>query len=133
MALRDELLARMGLAPEDLSDVDSSRIDAAVSDAEALVFSEVSPATATEWEATLPAVVRVVLLKAARREYDNGAGYREETLGEHAVSVAAEFAVGVYLTAGERALIRREAGLDQRKRGYTGSIRTPSAYSEGRP
>lgn len=66
----------------------------------------------------------MVTLKAARREYENPQGLRQENLGEHGFAV--DTATGAYLTDGERTAVRRAA--TGRTGGFVGTVRTPSAY-----
>lgn len=119
------LEARLGLEAGTLAGTDKARAEAAIEDATALALSEVDEATAEEWQTAAPPVVAVVILKAARREFDNPEGIYQETLGEHSMGVTT--ATGVYLTNAEKALLAKAAG----SAGFTGSVRTPSAYGEG--
>ncbi|GED09169.1 hypothetical protein [Cellulosimicrobium cellulans] len=117
------LCRRLGV--ETLDGVDASRAESALDDATTLALAEVRPATAARWIEDAPHVVTTVILKAARREYENPQGYRSENLGEYGATV--DVASGVYLTAAEVALVRRaESG----HRGpVVGTVRTPSAYA----
>ena len=117
------LEARLGFEPGDLTGPERTRAEAAIEDATALVLAE-APTKEPAWTDAAPGVVTAVILKAARREYENPQGLRSENLGEHGFSV--DTASGVYLTAHEAALIRRAA--TGRKGGFVGSIRTPTAY-----
>lgn len=117
------LEARLGFEPGDLSGPERARAEAAIEDASALVLAE-APSKAAAWASSAPPVVVAVVLKAARREYENPQGLRSENLGEHGFSV--DTASGVYLTGHEAALIRRAA--TGRAGGFVGSIRTPTAY-----
>lgn len=119
------LEARLGLTAGTLDTEDAARAEAALQDATEDALSYVPAATATSWRSDAPGIVRVVILKAARREYDNPQGFRQEGLGEHSATVAD--ASGASLNRAEVAKIRRVAGLA----GFTGSVRTPSAYSAG--
>jgi hypothetical protein len=118
---------RLGVDEGALEGPDKARAEDALEDATALALAEVSAATADRWKADLPAVVRTVLLKAARREYENPQGYRSENLGEFGGTVDV---VGVYLTAPEKEQIRRAGRRSGRTGGFVGTIRTPSAYAE---
>lgn len=123
------LEARLGFEPGDLVAPEKARAESAIEDATALVLAE-APTKAAVWQAadaTVPAVVSLVILKAARREFENPQGLRTEGLGEHSATV--DVASGVYLTPLEIALVRRAA--TGRTGGFTGSIRTPSAYEGG--
>lgn len=115
---------RLGLEEGSLSGPDRARAEEAIADASALALAEVSTATAAAWATSAPAVAVTVVLKAARREYENPQGYSQESVGDYAYSVSAS---GVYLTDAEVAQIRRAAGQGARG-GFTGTVRTPSAY-----
>jgi hypothetical protein len=114
-----DLATRLGVP---LSGADAERAQAALEDATALALAEV-PHLAAQWLHAAPEAAHVVILKAARREWENPQGIRSETVDDHSATVA--ITSGVYLTASERATLARVAGA----RGFTGSIRTPSAYS----
>lgn len=114
---------RLGVDEGSLDGVDLARAEEALLDATALALAEVSPARATTWTASAPAVVATVILKAARREYENPQGFRQQGVGE--VSASVDVASGVYLTASEVAQIKRAAGAGS---GFVGTVRTPSAY-----
>ncbi|AWY05696.1 head-to-tail adaptor [Microbacterium phage Gretchen] len=121
----EDLALRMGLEAIDLDEDDArARLQAALDDATALVLAEVSPALAERWSASAPQVVHIVIRSAARRAYENPRGIQQETLGEHTVGLTDTS--GVFLTTREMALIRKAA--TGRSGGYTGSLRTPSAY-----
>ena len=68
----------------------------------------------------------LVVLKAARREFENPRGLSSESLGEHAIGTTDTS--GVYLTAREIAQVVRAAR--GRSGGFVGSVRTPSAYGD---
>lgn len=118
------LEARLGIPTGGLIDEDRARAEAALEDATALILAEVSAATATTWQSDAPAVVNLVALKAARREFDNPRGITSESLGEHSVGLSESS--GVYLTSREVAQVRRAA--NGRSGGFVGTVRTPSAY-----
>lgn len=119
------LEARLGLPAGTLADEDLARAEAALDDAATLALAEVSETKAALWEVDCPKVVYLVVLKAARREYENPRGLEQESLGEHSVGLTDTS--GVYLTAREIAQIRRAASR-RVTGGFVGSIRTPSAY-----
>jgi len=121
------LETRLGLPEGSLEDEDRDRAEAAIEDATVLALAEVSPTLAERWQAAAPPVVRLVILKAARREYENPQGLTQETLGEHMVGNSQTS--GVYLTASEVGQLRRAA--TGRTGGFVGTIRTPSAFGEG--
>ena len=120
------LEARLGL-PEPLDGEDEIRALAALEDATTLALAEVSATKATAWTADAPKVVVLIVLKAARREFENPRGMGQESLGEHSVSLTDTS--GVYLTSREIAQIRRAAS--GRSGGFVGTVRTPSAYWDG--
>lgn len=118
------LEARLGLPAGALQGEDKIRAEAALDDASALALAEVSTTKATAWTSDAPKVVHLVVLKAARREFENPRGLEQESLGEHSVGLTDTS--GVYLTAREVAQIKRAA--TGRSGGFVGTIRTPSAY-----
>ncbi len=119
-----KLETRLGLAEGALESTDKTRAEDALADASTLVLAEVADATATRWTDAAPDVVALVVLKAARREYENPRGIYQETRGEHSVGLSESS--GVYLTAREVEQVRRAA---TKRRSGVGSIRTPSAYA----
>jgi len=119
-----ELERRLGLPVGDLIGEDKARAEDALTDATTTALAEVPRNTANLWLADAPAIVRLVILKAARREYENPQGLETESLGEHAIGGMETS--GVYLTPREVAQIKRAA--TGRLGGFTGTIRTPSAY-----
>ncbi|WGH21356.1 head-to-tail adaptor [Arthrobacter phage Emotion] len=116
---------RLGLTVGTLQDEDKARAEEAIDDATTLALAEVSEAKATAWTADAPKVVQLVILKAARREFENPRGLNTESLGEHSVGISETS--GVYLTAREVAQIQRAAS--GRSGGFVGTVRTPSGYS----
>jgi hypothetical protein len=123
------LESRLGLPPGTLLDEDKARAEDALDDATTLALAEVSETKAAAWELDAPKVVRLVVLKAARREFENPRGLEQESLGEHSVGLTDTS--GVYLTAREIAQIKRAA--TGRSGGFVGTIRTPSAFGDGDP
>ncbi|ANF30818.1 hypothetical protein A0130_03185 [Leifsonia xyli] len=120
------LTSRLGIAADGLDGLDTARASAALDDATALALAEVTPAAGDAWLTKCPPVVTLVILKAARREFENPRGFVTETQGERSATLAVSS--GVYLTAREIATIRRAAtGYPG---GFVGSVRTPSSYSE---
>jgi hypothetical protein len=120
------LEARLGLPAGTLQDEDKTRAEAALDDAATLALAEVSTTKAAAWELDAPKVVVLVVLKAARREFENPRGLETESLGEHSVGISETS--GVYLTGREIAQIKRAA--TGRSGGFVGTIRTPSAFHE---
>jgi len=123
------LESRLGLPPGTLLDEDKARAEDALDDATTLALAEVSETKAAAWELDAPKVVRLVVLKAARREFENPRGLEQESLGEHSVGLTDTS--GVYLTGREIAQIKRAA--TGRSGGFVGTIRTPSAFGDGDP
>jgi hypothetical protein len=120
------LEARLGIPEGALADEDLARATAALEDASALVLAEAPARIAEEWETSgAKPIVHSIVLKAARREYENPRGLNAETMGEHTVQISTSS--GVYLTDREIAVVRR-AATGRKGGGYVGSIQTPSAY-----
>ncbi|WP_144680306.1 hypothetical protein [Cellulosimicrobium sp. TH-20] len=117
---------RLGYEEGTLDGPDRARANAALTDATALVLAEVSPKTSARWSTDLPYVVGLVILKAARREFENPEGYRSQSLGEFSASV--DTTSGALLTAREVAIVRR-AATGRRRGGFVGSVRIRSAYA----
>lgn len=117
---------RLGLAEGALDGEDKARAEEALDDAATLALAEVSSTKAALWATDAPKVVVLVVLKAARREFENPRGMESESLGEHTVGLTDTS--GVYLTAREIAQIRRAA--TSRPAGFVGSVRTPTAYEK---
>lgn len=117
------LEVRLGFPEGTLDGPDLERANAALLDASTLAGAEVSKSTRTRWLAVAPEVVVLVVLKAAKREFENPRGLATETLGEHAVGLTDTS--GVYLTEAEVKQIKRAATGQS---GFTGTVRTPSAY-----
>jgi hypothetical protein len=123
------LEARLGLPAGTLEGEEKIRAESALDDAATLALAEVSETKAAAWEVDAPKVVALVVLKAARREFENPRGMNQESLGEHSVGLTDTS--GVYLTAREVAQIRR--AVTGRTGGFIGSVRTPSAYESAVP
>lgn len=115
---------RLGLTEGTLDGEDLARATDALDDAATLALAEVSDAKAAAWVQDAPKVVVLVVLKAARREYENPRGLAQESLGEHSVGLTDTS--GVYLTAREIAQIKRAAS--GRRGGFVGSVRILSGY-----
>lgn len=126
-----ELEIRLGMAEGDLDGPDKARAERALKDATTLVLAEVRPRIRTAWAADAPEVVHLVALTAARRGFENPRGIDQETFGAHTVGL--NEATGVYLTSREVAQLHREASAGGSLAAYgVGTIRTPSAYGDGR-
>lgn len=120
------LEVRLGLLEGTLDGEDKLRADAALEDATTLALAEV-PSKAATWEANAPKVVSLIILKAARREFENPRGVQQETQGDHSVGLSETS--GVYLTAREVGQLRRAA--TGRVGGFVGTVSIPSAYGDG--
>lgn len=118
------LETRLGLPVATLEGPDKARAAAAIEDAVVLVLAEAPANVATAWEADAPRAATLVVLKAARREFENPQGYSTESIGDH--SVGTSETSGVYLTAREIGQVRRAA--TGRSGRFVGTVRTPSAY-----
>lgn len=122
-----ELERRLGMEAGTLEGADKGRAESTLEDATAMALAEVPPAVAKRWmENGAPTAVVVVILKAARREFENPQGLYQETVGEHSMGVTT--ATGLYLTAEEKSQLAKAASG---KAGFTGTVRTPSAYGKG--
>lgn len=123
-----ELERRLGL-PEgtlDAASGDLPRATAALEDATDLALSLVGEHVASAWQSDAPRVVRVVVLKAARREFENPRGLSTESIADRSVGITQTS--GVYLTPSEQALIAAVANGRQAYR--VGSLRTPSPFAD---
>lgn len=121
------LEARLGLAVGTLDGEDLARAEAALDDAAVLAIAEAGIVAGERWIVDAPKVVSLVILKAARREYENPRGVNQETQGDHSIGLSETS--GVYLTPREVAQLRRAAFGGTGR--FVGSIRTPSAYGDG--
>lgn len=124
----EKLATRLGVEVEDMAPVDLARAEAAIEDATALVLAEVPRRVREAWTEDAPAVVVTVVLKSARREYENPRQLNQEQLGEHMVGISATS--GVFLTDRELDLIHRAAD-GRTGSGFIGTVHIPSAYGEG--
>lgn len=123
----EALERRLGVPAGALADEDKTRAESALDDATTLALAEVATSLAASWELDAPPIVELVILKAARREFENPRGLNQESLGEHSVGISETS--GVYLTRREISHILRAAS--GRSGGFVGSVRTPSAYNDG--
>ncbi|GAA2609589.1 hypothetical protein SMC26_39425 [Actinomadura fulvescens] len=116
-----QLEARLGEPPGSLAGEDLARATAALEDASVLVAAYGSRTWTIE---TVPDTARVVVLRLARRFWDNPEGLNYEALGDHTVSRAA---ASTFLTPEERALVAGAAG----SAGHAGvySVGTPGVWS----
>ncbi len=118
-----DLERRLGVEEGSLDGVDRARAQAALDDAVALASAEVPNFILERWATSSPSVASVVVLKAARREFENPRGYVSATAGD--VGGRVETATGVYLTREEITQLKRAAGL---RTGRVGSVYTPASY-----
>lgn len=119
LATVNDFEARLGVPADSLEAEDLARAEAVLADASAVVASIGLPS----WtEGTVPEVARVVVLRLARKLWENPEGVSYEALGDHTVSRAAARQL---LTEDERDLVMDAAGFS------TGvySIRTPGVWS----
>ena len=118
LASLDDLEARMG------SVSDATRAQAAIDDASALIHDATGYAFVDddgELVADVPAVVRAVCCKAARRSMENPLGLvsQSESISDYTQSLTfSPPSADVYLSAAERDTVRRAAGL-----GRLGSVK----------
>lgn len=104
---------------------DEERAQACLDDASALIRTE----TQTTWvdddgalEESIPDAVVTITYAVAIRAFRNPEGVRSESIGDYSVSYA-DGSTAVFLTEGERRMIRRAAG-----RGGLGSIELESPW-----
>lgn len=124
------LETRLGLAAGSLSGVDLARAGAALDDVSALVRD----AAGKDWvdvdgvTITAPAGAVTVTVQAALRSYRNPEGYAGESVGDYSWQLVqnGDFGVGVYLTPGEKAIVRRAALGTTGP--FLGTVRVPSAF-----
>jgi hypothetical protein len=113
-----KLETRLRLAAGTLTGPDADAAAQYIADATALALAEVPVATQATWQTACPDVVVLVILKAARREFENPSGLSQEISGEHTITTAAT--TGVFLTPLEISQVRRAAGLS--RGGAVGSV-----------
>jgi hypothetical protein len=99
----DDLAARL---QGGIEDDDTPRAQAALDDASTLIRAE----TGMDWESDVPEIVVTVTLWAALRTFSNPEGLSQESLASYSYSKSNP-STDVYLTAKERRLVRREAGV----------------------
>lgn len=105
------LETRLRLNAGDLTGPDAAAAAQYLADATALVLDEVPAATQSIWYTACPDVVALIIVKAARREFENPSGLSQEISGEHTITTSAT--TGVFLTPLEIAKVRRAAGLSR--------------------
>lgn len=115
------LEVRLGVEIGSLEDEDFARAEAAIADASTLVRSEAGRTWVAEDDSvTAPDDVVAVVLRAARREFQNPSGLRSESVGDYSYSLAE--GGGVFLTDAERRIVRAAAGSGSR------SVATPAPF-----
>jgi hypothetical protein len=98
---------------------DEQRAIAALVDASALVRAEVPSVLLAP---TVPPIVVTIVCQAAGRAVRNPEGYASETIGQYGYRYGDAAVTGVYLTADERAVLRRitrRSGLRSTRTPYT--------------
>jgi hypothetical protein len=111
LATVDQLEARLGVPAGSLAGEDLARAQAVLDDASTIVLMIGDPGwTDADGAKPAPGVVQVVVLRLARRFWDNPEGLAYEALGDHTVS---HTALGGFLTDAERALVMGAAGYPQ--------------------
>lgn len=104
----DEFANRL---PGGISDDDSTRAQAALDDASALIRNETGKTWVTddELDADVPDIVVTVTCRAAMRAFVNPTGLVQDTTGPFSASFA-NASSDVYLTKNEKSDVRRAAG-----------------------
>lgn len=120
-----------------LTGADLDAAEDALADVSALVHATARDAGLTSpWTASsVPDEVRVIVLRAAARQYRNPDGYTSENYGGAYSWSRPDEETTAYLTTAEEAKIAAaaQAGQGGGSRGFTGSVRTPLAYSQRPP
>lgn len=115
--------ARLGEPAGSLADEDLARATANLEDASAIVLTVGDPTwTDVTGANPAPSVAQVVVLRLARRFWDNPEGLSYEALGDH---VTSRQAASEFLTDDERALVTGAAGFSQ----GVYSVETPGVWS----
>lgn len=100
-----QLEARLGEPPGSLAGEDLARATACLEDASAVILSLGDP----DWTAeTIPVAAQVVVLRLARRMWDNPEGLSYEALGDHVTTRAAATSL---LLPDEQRLVLGAAGF----------------------
>lgn len=139
LALVSELERRLRVEVGSLTGTDLQAAEDALSDASVLVRAAARDAGLAEpWTAfTAPEEVRLVVVRVAKRQYENPSGYVSEAMGGGAYSYRlADDETSAYLTAAEAATISAAvaaSGPAGASQGFTGSLRTPLAYEREVP
>lgn len=120
----DDFALRVG----GISAADEDRAQAALDDASALIRAEAGTETWVDDDGALeavPDVIVAVCVAAAIRAFRNPDGVRTESIGTYSVAYA-DTSTAVFLTEGERRIIRRAAGLTG-----IGSVQLEGEWSVG--
>lgn len=120
-----ELEARLGVPAGSLVAEDLARATADLDDA-SIVVAAYGDRNWTDADGAhpIPAAAHVVVLRLARRMWDNPEGLSYEALGDHTMSRAT---AATFLTAEERALVAGDAGSAGNAGVY--SVETPGVWS----
>ena len=105
----DDFALRLG----GLAEADEDRAQAALNDASALIRAETGDEDWVDDDGALeevPEVIVTICVAVAIRAFRNPDGVRQETIGNYSVSYA-DTSTAVFLTEGERRMVRRAAGL----------------------
>ncbi len=124
-----DLEKRLRLPVGSLAGADRDAAETALDDASVLVLAEGQ----ADWTAsTVPASARLVAITVALRKYRNPDGFSSESLGGGAYSYRyADDETSAYLTVAEAQIVHqaRDGEVLPQGSGFTGALRTPSAYS----
>lgn len=104
----DDLAARL---PSDIAGPDDARAQAALDDASALVRSYAGKSWVTDdvLDSDVPDIIVTVTVRCALRSFTNPSGVSQESAGPFSASYA-NSSSDVYLTAAEKAQVRKAAG-----------------------
>lgn len=120
----DDFALRLG----GLSASDEDRAQACLDDASALIRAEAGDEDWVDDDGALeevPGVVVAVCVAASIRAFRNPEGVRTESIGTYSVAYA-DTSTAVFLTEGERRIVRRAAGLSG-----IGSVQLEGEWSTG--
>jgi hypothetical protein len=96
-----------------ISASDEERAQACLDDASALIRAEAGDEDWVDADGaleTVPDVIAAICVAVAIRAFRNADGVRSETIGNYSVAYA-DTSTAVFITAGERRMIRRAVGL----------------------
>jgi hypothetical protein len=97
-----------------LSDEEMLLVETLLGDASELILEAISESSATwrtDEDAEVPRAVIYTCVSVVRREFQGGSGVSREQLGEYAISYRTNGPINLELTAHERRVVRRAAGL----------------------